>query len=93
MCAYPSHVGPVVGGACLEEEQVEQKVSVVHKPQVMRSVTQYLSKTIPGAYRSHNMINMTCFTIFACINCALRVGSCMMVIGYMVVPFRMSSLL
>jgi hypothetical protein len=27
MCAYPSHVGPVVGGAFLEEEQVEQKVS------------------------------------------------------------------
>jgi hypothetical protein len=27
MCAYPSHVGPVVGGAFLEEEQVEQEVT------------------------------------------------------------------
>jgi hypothetical protein len=27
MCAYPSHVGPVVGGVFLEEEQVEQEVT------------------------------------------------------------------
>jgi hypothetical protein len=26
MCAYPSHVGPVVGGAFPEEEQVKQEV-------------------------------------------------------------------
>jgi hypothetical protein len=60
---------------------------VVHKPQVVRSLTWRLSKASPGVYRSYRMNNMSCWLIFACVYCALCVGSCVMVLGCMVVPF------
>jgi hypothetical protein len=66
---------------------------VLHKTQVVRSVTQRLSMASPSAHKSFGMINMTYFIYLACVDCALRVGSCMMVIVCMIVPFCMSSLL
>jgi hypothetical protein len=65
---------------------------VVHMPHVLRSLT--LSNASPGAYSSYST-NMTCFTLFylPVMYCALRIGySWMMVIGCMVVPFRILSL-
>jgi hypothetical protein len=35
---------------------------VVHKPQVMRSLTQRMSMASSGAYRSCRMDNVSCFT-------------------------------
>jgi hypothetical protein len=34
---------------------------MVHKPQVVRSLIQRLSKASPGAYRSYRMNNVSCF--------------------------------
>jgi hypothetical protein len=39
-----------------------RRSSVVHKPHVLRSLTQSLSKVSLGAYRPYRVINMTCFT-------------------------------
>jgi hypothetical protein len=47
-----------------------------------------LSKASPDAYRSLKMNNVSCLLIYACVACALRIGSYMMVMGCMVVPFR-----
>jgi hypothetical protein len=41
---------------------------VVHKHQVVRSLTRCLSKASPGAYSAYRMINMTCFT-YLCMCC------------------------
>jgi hypothetical protein len=62
---------------------------VIHKPQVVKRVTQRLSKASPGVYRSYRMINMTCFIYLACVDYVLCVGSCMIVISCMVVLFHM----
>jgi hypothetical protein len=60
-----------------------------HKHQVLMSLTRPLSKASPGAYRSYRMVNMCCLLSFYVMYCALYIGSyLMMVIGCMVVPFR-----
>jgi hypothetical protein len=62
---------------------------VVHKHQVSRSVTRLWSKASPGAYSSYKKINISCFILVLVMYCALHIGySWMMVIGCMVVPFR-----
>jgi hypothetical protein len=57
-----SQVGTMVGGAFPEEAQVGQEIPSGPLPQVVRSVTQHLSKASPGAYRPCRLINMTYFT-------------------------------
>jgi hypothetical protein len=46
---------------------------VVYKPQVVRSLTQRLSKVSPGAYRSYRINNVSYFTYLCmcllCITC------------------------
>jgi hypothetical protein len=66
---------------------------VVHKPQVLRRLTQRLSKASPGAYSSYRMqilshVQLSMHVMY----CALRVGFLdNMVIGCMIVSFRTSS--
>jgi hypothetical protein len=40
----------------------EVGIGVTYKPQVVRRLTQRLSKASPGAYRSYIMNNVSCFT-------------------------------
>jgi hypothetical protein len=65
MC-ISSHVGPVVRGVFLKEENVEQEVPVVHKPQVVRSLTRRWSKASPGAYSTYRLNSVSWFTSNAC---------------------------
>jgi hypothetical protein len=39
-----------------------RRFPMVHKSQVVRSLTRRLSKASPDAYRSYRMNNMSCFT-------------------------------
>jgi hypothetical protein len=67
---------------------------VVHKPHVVRSLTRRLSKASPGVYSTYRINVTSYFTLMHVMYCALRVGSyLMMVIGCMVVPFHILSLM
>jgi hypothetical protein len=50
---------------------------VVHKHQVVRIITFCLSKASSDAYRSYRMMMYLALLFYACMDCALRVGSCM----------------
>jgi hypothetical protein len=39
---------------------------VVHKPQVVRSLTRHWSKASPGAYSTNRLNNVSCFTLNEC---------------------------
>jgi hypothetical protein len=45
-----------------------------------------LSKTSPGTYRSYRMNSLLALLVYACVACALCVGSYLMVIGCIIVP-------
>jgi hypothetical protein len=88
--ASSSHVGPIVNGLIPKEEKSSRRFPEVHKHQVLGSLS--LSKASPGAYSSYRT-NMICFTLLLVMYCALLIGyPWMIVIGCMVVPFRILSL-
>jgi hypothetical protein len=66
---------------------------VVHKLQVVRSLTRRWSKASPGAYSSHRMLTCVFFYFsMHAVYCALCIGSLDDddVIGCMVAPFHIS---
>jgi hypothetical protein len=46
---------------------------VVHKPQVVRCLTGCLSKSSLSAYSTYRIEYVSCFTSYACDDCALRI--------------------
>jgi hypothetical protein len=75
---------------CFPQEKEAVAVEIGGQPcEVSWILILPLSRASPGAYRSYiEWIMCLVLLTYACVDCALRVGSCMIVIGCMLVPFR-----
>jgi hypothetical protein len=90
MC-ISSHVGPIIVGIFPQEKEAELEKLWGQQTSSVAETNLPLSKASPGAYSTYEMNIGSCFTyIYACVDCALRVGFLVDdVIDCMVVPFYM----